>query len=105
MDPLRFPGSVVAKIDENDVDNLIVFSNRIASAQRRHDRVALSMLHRLAEGAEVEAGPHVVERQVIEEDRYREERLLIDGVVRFRLVQGATSVVSPRAVPMADGAV
>lgn len=53
----------------------------------------------------MEAGAHEVERQVIEADGFGEERLLIDGVVRYRRVQGATSVVSPRAVPMAAGAV
>ena len=82
---IEFPGGgSAAVVTAVDIDNLFVTAERIASAQQLHERIAVSILDRLAAGAEVEDGTHYVDRKTVEIDSVFEERLVIDHEIRFR---------------------
>ncbi len=82
---IEFPCSgSTSEVTAVDIDNLFVIAERIASAQQLYERTAVSILDRLAAGAEVENGAHRIDRETVEMNNEFEERLVIDRLIRFR---------------------
>lgn len=82
---IEFPGGgSAAVVTAVDIDNLFVTAERIASAQQLHERIAASILDRLAAGTEVEDGMQAVDGETAEMNCVFEERLMIDHEIRFR---------------------
>ena len=100
---IDLPSGRPTPVSETDIDNLIVLANRIGSTQAVYDRLAGDILERLKASAELEAGPHLVERYVKKSQQVSEEILVIDGVVRFRRIHGPSSLVKTMAAPTGAG--
>lgn len=104
---IKFPGGGSAPVVTTiDIDNLFVTAERIAAAQQLHERIAASILNRLAAGGEVEDGAHTVDRETSEINGVFEERLVIDHEIRFRRSRHTTTrIVGRPASSAAAGAV
>ena len=103
---IGFPGGgSAAVVTAVDIENLFVGAERIASAQQLYERTAVSILDRLAAGAEVEDGTHRIDRETVDSNGVCEERLVIDRLIRFHRCHRTATRIDCRPARTAAGPV
>jgi hypothetical protein len=95
---ISFESSNCPVVTEPDLWNIVSSLDKIASTQARIDLIANSVVERLKAGAEIEeACRYTAKLEAIEIGGIREERLMIDGVCRWRRIAGSAAALRRHA--------
>lgn len=85
-------------ITEPDLWNIVSSLDKIASTQARIDLIANSVVERLKTGADIEDDcRYSAKLETVEVGGIREERLIIDGVCRWRRIAGSAAALRRHA--------
>lgn len=81
-------------VSETDLFNIVSLLERAANAQAHVDLIANSVVDRLKAGAELERGSrHEPRLETVKAGGVIEERLIIDGVIRWRRIAGSADAI------------
>lgn len=85
-------------VSETDLYNIVSLLEKAATAQAHIDLIASSVVDRLKDGAEIERGSRYEPRiETVKDGGVVEERLIIDGVCRWRRVSGSSTAIRRQA--------
>lgn len=85
-------------VTEADLSNIVVLQERAANTQARIDLIAASVTDRLKAGAAIpDDCLHNARLETVKAGGVVEERLIIDGVIRWRRIAGSAAAIRRNA--------